>query len=183
MRRWLPGVLVVGGAAAFLVYGSLHEPNSRAKVNPSASPDFAPGIVDTVSDGDTIHLADGRRIRLVQIDAPEIAEEECYAKTAARVLEGLAPLGSTVSLRADRALDTRDRFGRVLAYVFEQNTNLNLRLVERGAAAPYFYRGDRGRYADELLAAARQARGEERGLWGACPRTHLDPNRAVATVP
>jgi micrococcal nuclease len=32
----------------------------------------------------------------------------------------------------------------------------------------WFYGGDRGRYATKLLAAARRARAEKRGLWGAC---------------
>ena len=173
--------LAVLGAAAFFAYGSLREPSSPARVDASSSPDFAPGIVDTVSDGDTIHVADGRRIRFLQIDAPEVGENECYAKDAASVLERLVPLSSTVFLRADRALDKHDRFGRILAYVFEGKTNINLRLVALGAAAPYFYRGDRGRYADELVVAARRAKAAKRGLWGACPGTQLDPGRQVET--
>ena len=183
MRRGLVPILAVFAVGALLVYGSLKGPASPARVDASSTPDLAPGIVDTVSDGDTIHLADGRRVRLVQIDAPEISDDECYAKEAARVLERLVPLSSTVFLRADRALDKRDRFGRTLAYVFEQKTNINLRLVELGAAAPYFYRGDRGRYADELMTSAREARAKKRGLWGACPGTQLDPGRQVETGP
>ena len=60
---------------------------------------------------------------------------------------------------------------------------MNLRLVELGAAAPYFYRGTRGIHAGELLAAAREARAARKGLWGACPRTELVPERNVATGP
>jgi len=41
---------------------------------------------------------------------------------------------------------------------------VNVELVRLGAAAPYFYRGVRGRHADELLAAARAARAARRGL-------------------
>ncbi len=182
MRGWLPVALVVLGIAAFLTYGSLLGPRSRAHINPSSRPDFAPGVVDTVSDGDTIHLSDGRRVRLVQIDAPEMADEECYAKEATSVLAKLAPLGGTVMLRHDPVLENRDRFGRVLAYVFKGGTNLNLRLVELGAAAPYFYDGGRGRYASRLLEAARAAKRDHRGLWGACPMTPLDPQRQVDTL-
>ncbi len=57
---------------------------------------------------------------------------------------------------------------------------MNVELVRAGAAAPYFFRGDRGRYADELLDAAEEARDERRGLWGACPAARLDPRRALA---
>ena len=181
-RQWLPGALIAVGAIAFLAYGSL-KGHTTPKVDASSSADFGPGVVDTVWDGDTIHLNDGRRVRLVQIDAPEVRDSECYAKEATDELARLAPLGSTVSLRADPALDRRDRFGRILAYVYKGTANLNLRLAELGAAAPYFYRGDRGRYAERLLAAARRAKAEKRGLWGACPRTRLDPSRAVDAVP
>jgi Staphylococcal nuclease homologue len=52
---------------------------------------------------------------------------------------------------------------------------VNLELVRRGAAAPYFYRGDRGRYASQLMAAARAARAAKRGLWRALSRDEARP--------
>jgi endonuclease YncB( thermonuclease family) len=60
---------------------------------------------------------------------------------------------------------------------------VNVELVRRGAAAPYFYRGARGRHADELERAARTALRERRGLWRACPRARLSPNRLLETGP
>ena len=60
---------------------------------------------------------------------------------------------------------------------------MNLELVRRGAAAPYFFRGERGRFAEALLGAAREARAARRGLWGRCPETELDPERQVDTGP
>jgi endonuclease YncB( thermonuclease family) len=137
--------------------------------------------VARVVDGDTIRLEDGTRVRLVQIDAPEADLRECYAARATRALERLVPVGTEVELEADPALDDRDRFGRVLRYVLRDGTNVNLELVRAGAAAPYFFRGDRGRYADDLLDAAEEARDERRGLWGACPGAQLDAARALAT--
>lgn len=183
MRAWLPAVLIAVGAAAFLVYGSLSRPESPPKLDARVSTTLAPGLVASVTDGDTIRLADNRRIRLVQIDTPELRGSECYAEQATKALERLTPVGSEVGLRLDRALDAKDRYGRVLAYVLKGKVNVNLRLVELGAAAPYFYDGDRGRYADALLAAARKAKAAGRGLWGACPGTRLDPDRAVDTGP
>ena len=137
--------------------------------------------VARVSDGDTIRLSDGRRVRLVQIDAPEEGGPECYADRATAELERLLPIGTKVELVADPKLDEVDRFGRLLRYVVVDERVVNLELVERGAAAPYFYRGDRGRYADDLLDAAHDAQRERRGLWGACPAARLDPTRAVST--
>lgn len=92
----------------------------------------------------------------------------------------LTPPGSRVVLEADPALDAVDRYGRLLRYVLRGGRNVNVELVRRGAAAPYFYRGARGRHSDRLLAAARTAKAAGKGLWGACPRTELDPDRAIA---
>lgn len=144
-----------------------------------AEPAFA---VARVADGDTIELEDGRRVRLVQIDAPEHVDE-CYGQEATARLRELLPAGTRVTLERDRRLDDTDEHGRLLRYVHDGPRNLNLLLVRRGAAAPYFYRGERGEYAERLLRAARMARAAKRGLWGACPRTPLDPLHAVDTGP
>ena len=137
--------------------------------------------VDRVVDGDTIRLADGRRVRLVQIDAPEEAGRECYADRSTAELRRLLPGGTKVELAADPNLDRVDRFGRLLRYVLVGDRVVNVELVEYGAAAPYFFQGARGRYADDLLRAAHDAQGTGRGLWGSCPGAVLDPTRQVAT--
>lgn len=138
--------------------------------------------VDSVRDGDTILLAGGVRVRLVQVDAPELGVE-CWGDEAASALRRLVRSGATLRLETDPRLDAVDRHGRLLRYAHADGRNLNVELVRIGAAAPYFYRGERGRYADELLAAARAARAGRRGLWGACPRAVLRPARAVASGP
>ncbi|MSO58486.1 MAG: hypothetical protein EXQ77_05535, partial [Thermoleophilia bacterium] len=96
-------------------------------------------------------------------------------------LLALAPRGAAVRLEADPLLETTDRYGRLLRYVLRNGMNVNLELVRRGAAAPYYYRGERGTIANELWAAVRAARAEKRGLWGACPGTPLQPERAIDT--
>jgi micrococcal nuclease len=140
-------------------------------------------VVASAYDGDTVTLGDGQRVRLLQIDTPELGSGECYSRAARTALIRLVPLGSLVTLEADPALDHVDRYGRLLRYLWHGSTNVNLALVREGAAAPYFYRGDRGRYAARLLAAARAAKAAQRGLWGACPHTALDPNGPVQTGP
>jgi endonuclease YncB( thermonuclease family) len=138
-------------------------------------------VVGSVSDGDTLMLTNGQRVRLLQIDTPELGSGECYSRAARTALLNLAPVGSRVVLEADPALDRIDRYGRILRYIERAGVNVNVELVRRGAAAPYFYRGERGRYARALLAAARAAKAEKRGLWRACPGTRLDPDHAVET--
>jgi len=116
----------------------------------------------------------------VQIDAPELGVE-CWGDEAADALDRLAPPGTELRLERDPALDDVDRYGRLLRYVHAGGHNLTLELVRIGAAAPYFYRGERGLYARRLVAAAREARSERRGLWGACPGARFRPERQVAT--
>ena len=129
--------------------------------------------VEWVNDGDTLTLTSGAKVRLVQIDAPEL-ETECYGRAALKALIALAPKGTRVTLSADRKLDDRDRYGRLLRYVFVRGENVNVELVREGAASPYFFRGDRGSYAAELLDAVDEARTARRGFWGACPGAELN---------
>jgi micrococcal nuclease len=90
-------------------------------------------------------------------------------------------VGSRIELEIDPRLDRVDRYGRLLRYVHRGTMNVNVALIRAGAAAPYFYRGELGRYATRLLSEARAARAARRGLWGACPSTVLDPYSQVDT--
>jgi micrococcal nuclease len=137
----------------------------------ASSPPPAPSTVSSVSrvvDGDTIRLTNGDRVRLVQIDAPELAQRECYAREAKAELERLLLNRARVRLEFDPNLDRVDRHGRQLAYVFRGATNVNLALVGRGAASVSFYRGARGRYADDLVLIEHEAQVAGLGLWSAC---------------
>lgn len=139
-----------------------------------------PARLARVVDGDTIALVGGQRVRLLQIDTPEVGSGECYSRAAARELRRLLP--AALALEADPRLDQVDGYGRLLRYVHARGRNVNVELVRRGAATVYFYRGERGRYAARLLAAARAARAARRGLWGAC-RAVWNPNGPATTSP
>ena len=156
------------------------EKRLEATTSEAPAPSSPSVTVGEVLDGDTIRLDDGTRVRLVQIDAPE-RRGECYGRQAQRALRSILPAGTDMRLVADPALDERDRFGRQLRYVFKGTRNVNLLLVRQGVAAPWFFEGERGRYASLLLAAARTARAARRGLWRACPATVLNPFDALAT--
>src|SRR5207342_541123 len=71
----------------------------------SGGSDPASAVVARVGDGDTLDLQDGSRVRLVQIDAPELGEDECYAHAALAELGRLTPPGSHVELERDPDLD------------------------------------------------------------------------------
>ena len=138
--------------------------------------------VAAVYDGDTLGVAGGMRVRLVQIDTPELGSGECHSRASARALRRLVPPGTHVGLEADRRLDGVDSYGRLLRYVWRGGLNVNLELVRRGAATVWLYRGERGKYASRLLAAGRRARAERRGLWGACSAV-WDPYGPATTAP
>ena len=112
---------------------------------------YAASNVSKVVDGDTITMSNGEKVRLIQIDTPELASKECYGIQAKSELTKLLSQATEVSLTSDPNLDEVDKYGRSLRYVFVGNTNLNLKLVEIGAAAPYFYRGEKGVYAAQFL--------------------------------
>jgi micrococcal nuclease len=139
--------------------------------------------IDHVTDGDTVVLRNGQRVRLVQIDTPEVFfGAECYGPQASATAKRLLPPGARVRLVADPATDRVDDFGRLLRYVIRADgLNVNLRLVALGAAAPYFYEGVRGRYAARLEVLALTARRQKQGLWKACPRTRYDPYSGIET--
>ena len=142
----------------------------------------AAAIVAKIYDGDTITLLTGERVRLLQIDTPELSPAECFGEEAKAALTSLISTSSQVSLKIDPKLDKVDRYGRLLRYVFVGNTNINLKLVELGAAAPYFYRGEKGQYSTQMLKAAQNAKAKSLGLWKKCPGTFLTPTSAITTV-
>jgi len=124
------------------------------------------GQVRWVADGDTIVLTDGERVRYAGINAPEVAHDgepgELFADEARRFNRKLV-LGRWLNLELSEEL--RDRYGRLLAYVFlEDGTFVNGELVQQGYAH-LIRRQPRVRYWEILLNLQRQALMEKKGLW------------------
>lgn len=137
--------------------------------------------ITRIYDGDTFTLSTGEIIRLLQVDAPELRGKECFAVEAQKSLAKLLNSKRNISFKTDPKLDRVDRYGRSLRYLFVGKTNVNLRLVEIGAATPYFYRGQKGDYSEKLLAAAKRAKSKKIGLWKICPETKLNPYKSAST--
>jgi micrococcal nuclease len=138
--------------------------------------------VTRFTDGDTLVISTGEKVRLLQIDTPELSPAECYGAEARKSLISL--LGkSTITLESDPVSGDIDQFDRLLRYVIVGKVNVNLKLVEIGAATPYFYKGEKGKYSAQLLKAAQNAKAKKLGLWKLCPNTKLDPSKLANTGP
>jgi micrococcal nuclease len=131
------------------------------------------GRVVRVVDGDTIRVALGgrpERVRYIGIDTPESvmpgAPAECFGRAAARANARLVA-GRRVRVVTDA--EERDRYGRLLAYVFRADDGrfVNAALVRDGFAVPLTVPPN-VRHAARFRALARGARAHRRGLWGAC---------------
>jgi len=138
-----------------------------------ASPAGVRAEVTRIVDGDTIHVdLDGtdETVRYIGVDTPESVKPgtpvECFAKKAsaynARLVEG-----EDVKLRFD--VERRDRYGRLLAYVYRAGDGLfvNARLIRDGYARTLTVPPN-VRFADRFARLQREAREARRGLWRAC---------------
>jgi micrococcal nuclease len=132
-----------------------------------------------VTDGDTIKIRVAGKVdivRLIGIDAPETGSGrttvECFGREATNYLRTLLT-GKTVRLATDPSQDERDRYDRLLAYVWlDDGTFVNEVLVADGYAHEYTYDAPY-KYRDRFRAAEVEARSGERGLWAssACAAT------------
>ena len=127
-------------------------------------------LVRWVDDGDTIVLADGRRVRYTGINAPEVAHEdrlaERYGHEARDFNQGLV-LKKKVRLEFDR--EKYDQYGRLLAYVFLQdNTFVNAELI-KGGYAYHVFRRPNTKYDSLLLKFQREAMAKRLGMWEKFP--------------
>jgi micrococcal nuclease len=128
--------------------------------------------VTKVSDGDTIHVTyQGRdeRVRLIGVDTPEVSwyggKAECFGEEAGLYTRGHLE-GRSVRLAFD--VDLRDRYDRLLAYVFVGDELFNLTLVRLGYAGADPVPPDTARAA-AFGDAEREAKATGRGQWSACP--------------
>ena len=161
-RRLLPAVLVCALTLAAAILASSSSPAGAGSFTYR-------GSVTHVIDGDTVgvRLRSGRleRIRLIGIDTPE--RGECFFGHATARARQLS-LGKAVVLRGDASQATRDRYGRLLAYVWlPGGRDLGLQLISGGFARVYVYRSPFERLPVYRDAELRARRGSL-GLWLAC---------------
>ena len=125
----------------------------------SYPPEMEQVLVVRVIDGDTIELQDGRRVRYLGIDTPELGED--YATEATTRNKELVE-GKEVELQ--RGKRDKDEYGRLLRYVYVNGVFVNAELVAQGYAKAYIFDPDE-RYSQVLVQLEQYAKIRERGLW------------------
>ena len=153
----------------------------------------ANGTVTHIVDGDTLDVvfltseennganngakAKGptERIRLIGIDTPETKRPdtpvECFGREASSALAALIPIGTPVMVERD--VEERDRYGRLLGYVFRASDGLfvNHEMVRAGMATPYTFPPNIA-YVDVFAEAGDASRFAAAGLWSRCESAH-----------
>jgi micrococcal nuclease len=128
-----------------------------------------------VVDGDTVVIRLGgvdEHMRLIGIDTPETVDPrrpvECFGKEASDHTKELLPKDTRV--RVERDAEARDRYDRLLGYVYRASDGLfvNLAMVADGYAKVLTYPPNVAHTGD-FTAAQADARTRNAGLWGACP--------------
>jgi len=136
-------------------------------------------LVVRAVDGDTLKLENGERVRLIGIDTPETYESvklyrdsqksgqdiktiQALGKRASNFTRGLVE-GKRVRLEFD--LEKRDRYKRLLAYVYlKDGTFVNAEIIKQGYASLMTYPPNI-KYVDSFKELYQQARENNRGLW------------------
>lgn len=157
----------------------------------SGTPAMPEGLVraqvERVIDGDTIAvLIDGRseRVRMIGIDTPESVHPsqpvECFGREASAYAAELMS-GQVVYLEEDPSQDSRDRYGRMLRYVWLEDGRLvNLVMIAEGYAFEYTFETPY-KYQGAFQQAEQTARAQEAGLWS--PATCDGQQRPAGEVP
>jgi micrococcal nuclease len=154
-KSLLVAVLLIGigiGLGLAIGHGLWHSDGSNSGL-------YEQALVTSVIDGDTVELADGRHVRYLGIDTPEVGHY--YADEATARNKGLVE-GKTIELQ--RGSRDQDEYGRLLRYVYVDGTFVNAELVAEGYATAYIFDPDDG-YSQVLVQLEQYARMKELGLW------------------
>ena len=126
--------------------------------------------IKRVIDGDTVELSDGHIARYIGIDTPEIRERKGsgwvynprpFAEEAMSFNKKLTE-GKRVRIEFD--VQKKDKYNRLLAYVYAEDKMINLEMVRQGYAMIYTYPPNL-KYTEKFLEAQKEARENKRGLW------------------
>ena len=167
--------LIVAAAAGLLIARAAAQTPGNAKAATCQLETIGSAKVANVRDGRSFTLDDGREVRLAGIEVPSLAASRKDAAPGVQAAAAKAALAALVAGRTitlNRAGVAEDRYGRLRAYAYVEDSELSAQAALLAAGHALAAPGaDEGACTDELLAAERKARASKLGLWA-------DPNFA-----
>src|SRR2546423_8665020 len=160
--RALAPWIVAAALVLFFVLGRGHDGGE-----PGGAPELAgaPGArVQRVVDGDTVRLVGLGSVRLIGVNTPEVyGHVQCFGPEASGFAKSVLHPGTRVRYQVGR--EARDRYGRLLAYVWLEDGRLfNRILVERGYAVPLTI-APNDQLAPRFRSEEAEARRARSGMW------------------
>lgn len=129
-------------------------------------------LVTRVIDGDTIEISirgKKEKVRLLAIDTPETVDPrktvQCFGREASDKMKSWVA-GKYVKLIDDRSQGNRDKYKRLLRYVYDEKIFINREIVAQGYA--FSYKKYPTKYLNEFNKLEQQARKKNLGLWNKC---------------
>lgn len=153
-RRWFSVIFVIVVVLLILVFRLVEE------IGPEKGPDDR-FVVVRVLDGDTMELRGGDRLRLLGIDT----ERGEPLHDEAKGLLGRLSMGQTANI--EYAKQRRDRYGRLLGYLYIDTLFVNRTMIDSGYAYVYLFEDNElaSEQVRTLLVAQRSAIDRRVGLW------------------
>lgn len=135
--------------------------------------------VISVVDGDTIKVLIGNKeekVRFLLVDTPETVSPRVgvqpFGKRASNYTKNLLTKGTKVQIEKD--VSERDKYGRLLAFVYVNGQMINKLLLEQGLARVAYIYAPNTRYVDEFREIQDKARNEKKGIWSVEDYVHSD---------
>lgn len=166
---------------------SINADNSIPEVS-SDQPTLESFQVTRVVDGDTIKInyyGQETSVRLIGINTPETVDPrknvECFGKEASNFLTNKLT-GKTIQLEVDPSQTDRDKYNRLLRYVYLDNEDIGLTIIQKGYGYEYTYNIPYAKQS-EYKAAEKQAESTGQGLWAtnACATSSTSTNQQSTT--
>jgi len=169
--------------AALVIAAAIYMGMKYFPLSGSAAAKDEHSYVSRVVDGDTLKLSNNERVRLIGVDTPEVHYSDKLVRDAKKSRKDIAAIqamgrrssdftkalcsGKPVRLEFD--VEKRDRYGRLLAYVYlEDGTFVNAKIVEEGYAQVMTIPPN-VKHADHFLKLQQKARDNRKGLWAETP--------------
>lgn len=173
-RKYLHTGALIIAAVSYLLFRHTAQTENRAE--PQDNRLFC---VSRVVDGDTLKLSDGRKVRLIGVDTPELHYSEKLLRDAERsksdikTIQALGKIASDFTkdlcqnkmVRLEFDVQKNDRYGRLLAYAYlEDGTFINAKILEEGYGSVMTIPPNI-KYSERFLRLEKTARNMHKGLW------------------